>query len=156
MSSTNCTDVVESPTLDKEQLFRTLCVDAHVAQLWKLKTKTARSRSNDSTRRSTKVKGFAKNFCFSKNPILLWKWMGGSRFHSEFFCVGKSSQNSPKPVLICWSSIRYTMCILSVHTLLNVVGYFDLSVLPMSVMGFQNKLVGVGGWGGVSSIQVFF
>ena len=36
------------------------------------------------------------------------------------------------------------MCILSVHTLLKVVGYYDLSVLPMSAMGFQRKI----GWGG--------
>ena len=44
------------------------------------------------------------------------------------------------------------MCILSVYTLLKVVGYFDLS-LSMSVMGFQNKqkLDGCE----VSSIQVF-
>ena len=47
------------------------------------------------------------------------------------------------------------MCILSVHTLLKVVGYYDLSVLSMSVMGFQKKSLD-GGWlGGVSSIQVF-
>ena len=40
------------------------------------------------------------------------------------------------------------MCILSVHTLLKVVGYYDLSVLSMSVMGFQKKIsMGVGGWG---------
>ena len=45
------------------------------------------------------------------------------------------------------------MCILSVHfavhTLLRVVGYYDLSVLSMSVMGFHKKKVwmGVGGWG---------
>ena len=46
------------------------------------------------------------------------------------------------------------MCILSV--LLNVVGYYDFSVLSMSVMGFQKKSLD-GGWvGGVSSIQVFF
>ena len=31
------------------------------------------------------------------------------------------------------------MCILSDYTLLNVVGYYDLSVLSMSVMGFQKK-----------------
>ena len=31
------------------------------------------------------------------------------------------------------------MCILSVYTLLKVVGYYDLSVLSMSVMGFQKK-----------------
>ena len=32
------------------------------------------------------------------------------------------------------------MCILSVYALLKVVGYYDLSVLSMSVMGFQNKV----------------
>ena len=31
------------------------------------------------------------------------------------------------------------MCILSVLTLLKVVGYYDLSVLSMLVMGFQKK-----------------
>ena len=31
--------------------------------------------------------------------------------------------------------------------MLKVVGYYDLSVLPMSVMGFQKKVwMGVGGW----------
>ena len=41
------------------------------------------------------------------------------------------------------------MCILSVYTLLKVVGYYDLNVLSMSVMGFQQKKFGwgVGGWG---------
>ena len=42
------------------------------------------------------------------------------------------------------------MYILCVHTLLKVVGYYDLSVLSMSVMGFQEKKFGwgwVGGWG---------
>ena len=40
------------------------------------------------------------------------------------------------------------MCILSVYTLLKVVGYYDLSVLSMSVMGFKKKVwMGVGGWG---------
>ena len=34
------------------------------------------------------------------------------------------------------------MCILSVHTLLKVVGYYDLNVLSMSVMGFQKKKFG--------------
>ena len=39
------------------------------------------------------------------------------------------------------------MCILSVYASLKVVGYYDLSVLSMSVMGFQKQsLVGVGGW----------
>ena len=39
------------------------------------------------------------------------------------------------------------MCILSVYTLLKVVGYYNLSVLSMSVMGFQKKVWVVGGWG---------
>ena len=40
------------------------------------------------------------------------------------------------------------MCILSVYTLLKVVGYYDLSVLSMSVMGFQKKVWMGGGWWG--------
>ena len=36
------------------------------------------------------------------------------------------------------------MCILS--TLLKVVGYYDLSVRSMSVMGFQKKVWMGGGW----------
>ena len=41
------------------------------------------------------------------------------------------------------------MCILSVGPIYiaKVVGYYDFSVLSMSVMGFQKKLFGVGGWG---------
>ena len=65
----------------------------------------------------------------------------------NFLFVGKSSQNSPKPVLIFWSRIPYT-CILSVYALLKVVGYYDLSVLFMSVMGFQKKKLDVGRWVG--------
>ena len=38
------------------------------------------------------------------------------------------------------------MCILSVYALLKVVGYCDLSVLSMSVMGFQKNMDG--GWVG--------
>ena len=33
-----------------------------------------------------------------KKPRLLWKWVGGSRSHSEFLFFGKSSRTSPKPV----------------------------------------------------------
>ena len=58
---------------------------------------------------------------------------------------GKSSQNNPKPVLIFWSSIPCVFCLYII--LLNVVGYYDLSVLSMSVMGFQQKKVCMeGGW----------
>ena len=42
------------------------------------------------------------------------------------FLCGKIVPNSPKPVLIFWSSM-------SVYTLLKVVGYYDFSVLSMSV-----------------------
>ena len=54
--------------------------------------------------------------------------MGGSRSHSEFFW-----KIIPKPVLIFWSSIP---CVFCMYTLLKVVGYYDLSALSMSVMGF--------------------
>ena len=40
------------------------------------------------------------------------------------------------------------MCILSVYTctLLKVVGYYDLSVMSMSMMGFKKKVwMGAGG-----------
>ena len=39
------------------------------------------------------------------------------------------------------------MCILFVYTLLKVVSYYDLSVLSLSVMGFQKQKFGwrVGG-----------
>ena len=39
------------------------------------------------------------------------------------------------------------MCIQSVHALLNVVVYYELSVLSMSVMGLKKVCMGVGGWG---------
>ena len=43
------------------------------------------------------------------------------------------------------------MCILSVHALLIVVGYYDLSVLSMSVMGFPKKV-----WMGCELYPSFF
>ena len=50
------------------------------------------------------------------------------------------------------------MCILSVYTLLKVVGYYDLSVVSMSVMGFQKRKVwmwGAGGGGGLALSNFF-
>ena len=44
---------------------------------------------------------------------------------------------------------------LYIYTLLKVVSYYNLSVLSISVMGFQQKKFGWG-MGGVSSIQVYF
>ena len=44
---------------------------------------------------------------------------------------------------------------MSVYTLLKVIGYYDVSVLSMSVMGLKKKKL-EGGWvGGVSSIPFF-
>ena len=51
------------------------------------------------------------------------------------------------------------MCILSIYmyTLLKVVGYYDLNVLPMSVMVFPKKVwMGVGGWGELYPICFIF
>ena len=44
------------------------------------------------------------------------------------------------------------MCILSEYTLIIVSGYYDLSVLSMSVMGFQKKI----GWGELYPIFLDF
>ena len=80
--------------------------------------------------------------------------MGGWVQVSLGIFFGKSSQNAHKPVLIFWSSIP---CVFSLYnnTLLKVVGYYDLSVLSMSVMGFQKK-VWMGWVGGVSSPSFFY
>ena len=74
-------------------------------------------------------------------------WVVGPGLIRNSFC-GKSSQNSPKPVLIFWSSIP---CVFCLYPLLKVVGYYDLSVLSMSVNAFLKKNM----VGGVSSIQIF-
>ena len=69
--------------------------------------------------------------------------------HSDFFVLENRPKNSPKPVLIYWSSIPCVFCLNIGPTLLKVVGYFDLSVLSMSVMGFQKRKVWMrGGWVG--------
>ena len=44
----------------------------------------------------------------------------------------------------------------SVYILLKVVSYYDLSVLSMTMMGFQKKSMERGWGGGVSSIQFCF
>ena len=92
----------------------------------------------------------------SKNPRLpgTMEVGGWVQVSLGIFWVENLLKNSPKPVLIFWSSIPY-MCILSVNTS-EVVGYYDFSVLSMSVMGFQKNSLD-GGWvgGGVSSILFF-
>ena len=68
--------------------------------------------------------------------------------------LGFFLENHPKTPLyqsIFWSSIPYVFCL---YTLLKVVSYYDLSVLSMSVMGFQKNFGWEGWW--MSTIQVFF
>ena len=81
---------------------------------------------NKPVKNCTKVRGSAKNF-FSENTMEVGGWVQVSI--GIFF--GKSSQNSPKPVVI--------FC-LYIYALLKVLGYYDLSLLSMSVMGFQKKV----------------
>ena len=93
------------------------------------------------------VRGFAKKKN-SENLGLLWKLVGGSRCHSEFF-LGKSSQIAlkAKPVLIFWSSIPCVFCLYNnMQMLLKVVGYYnyDLNVLSMSVMVSKKQKVWMG------------
>ena len=66
--------------------------------------------------------------------------------------VGKSSQNSPKPVLIFWSSIPCVFCRYVAKSCWLLC--FECSVHVSD--GFPNKKFGWGWVGGVSSIQVFF
>ena len=62
-------------------------------------------------------------------------------------------ENRPKIVLIFWSSIPCVFCLYTLLELVEVVGYYDLS---MSVMGFQKTEFGWGWVGWVSSINVLF
>ena len=50
--------------------------------------------------------------------------------------IGKSSQNSPKLVVILWGSIPFVFCL---YTLLKVVSHYGLNDQSMLVMGFQKK-----------------
>ena len=53
-------------------------------------------------------------------------------------------ENHPKIALnkYIYFGVVYTICIMSVYTLLKVVSYYDLSVLSMSVMVSKKKLDG--------------
>ena len=86
-------------------------------------------------------RGFAKKKN-SKNPRLLWKWVGGSRSHYFFFI-----ENHPKIALNQCKYFGVAYLSVSVYALLTVVGYSDLSGLSISVMGFPKKEVWIeGGW----------
>ena len=71
------------------------------------------------------------------------RWVNRPDLTMNFCCCWKIV---PKPVLMFWSSIPCVFCLYKHRTLLKVVGYYDLSVLSMSVMGFQKKKCG---WGSV-------
>ena len=58
---------------------------------------------------SAVVRGSAKNEKFQKSEYNLE--VGGWVQVSLGFLFGKSSQNIPKPVLICWSSIPCVLCL---------------------------------------------
>ena len=60
-------------------------------------------------------------------------------------------ENLPKLAL---HECYYFGVVYHVYTLLKVVGYYDLSVLSMSVIGFQKEKFGWGWVGAVSSIQL--
>ena len=51
--------------------------------------------------------------------------MGGSRSHSELFCVENRPKIALKPVLIFWSSIPCVFCLYRAYVLLKIVGYYD-------------------------------
>ena len=77
--------------------------------------------------------------------------MGGSRSHfwENHPTIAVLWSSRPYTTAELWSSRPYTIYILSVYTSIKVVSYYDLSVLSMSVMGFQKKVWMGGGWGEV-------
>ena len=147
----------------------------------------------DASKAFDRVRGCAKK-TISKNPRLLWKWVGpgaktinvfraylsaqlticaqkwrnfvlfsmvsfrfdlsrvcvflyslGPRSHSEFFLVGKSSQNTSKPVQIFWSSIPCVFCLyIPCYKLLVVMTW---GFCPCQWWVSKKKFGwGVGGW----------
>ena len=75
-------------------------------------------------------------------------WVGPGLTRNFF---GKSSKNSSKPGLKCVCIGLYTC------TLIQAVSYYDLSVLSMSVIGFQKKKVWMGaGWVGQVFLDFLF
>ena len=78
---------------------------------------------------SAGIRGFANTFFLQKIRDYYGSgWVGPGLTRNVF---ARSSKKSPKRMLIFRSSIP------CVYTLLEVVGYYDLSVLSMSVMSFK-------------------
>ena len=101
----------------------------------------------------SKLRGFEKKRKIPKIRDYYGSGWVGPGLTRNFFLLGKSAQNSPKPVLIFWSSIP---CVFCLYTLLKVVGYYDLSVLSMSVMVSTTKKFGWGWVHGLRPIQICF
>ena len=88
------------------------------------------------------VRGFAKKNNFKKSEFTTE--VGGWVQVSLGYFFGKSSQNSSKAVADTLGVVYHLYSV--VYTLLKAVTYYDLSVLSMSVMGFQKKVWMGGGW----------
>ena len=78
--------------------------------------------------------GFLEFFTFAKPPNKL------ARSHSDFV-LGESSLNSPKPVLVFWSSIHPVPCVFCLHCLKLLVIMIWVYCPCRSSYG-----CGVGGW----------
>ena len=98
------------------------------------------------------LRGFAKKKIPKIRDYYGSGWMGPG-LTRNYFC-GKSSQNSPKQVLT-FCGVVHAMCILSVHTLLKRVGYYDL-ICCVRVSDVFKKSLDWGWVSEVSSIQFFF
>ena len=100
-------------------------------------------------KRLRKIKLLQRGFAKLQNSKKRDNWRFPSLTRKNF---GKSSQNTPTPVLIFCGSIPRVCC---EYTLVKVVSHYGLSALLMSVMGFQkrtlDRVVGE-----VTYIQVFF
>ena len=93
------------------------------------------------------LKGSCKENKNSKNPSLLWKWVGGSRSHSDFFV-----ENHPEIALNQYwyfgvvYHVYYVWIIL--YTWLKVVSYFHFEFFPCQWwVSKKQNLHGVCGWG---------
>ena len=94
----------------------------------------------------TNIRGFSKN-CVSPKIRNYYGsgWVGPGLTRNLFL------ENRPKIALNQYWYFGVVLCIFCLYTLLKVVGYYDLSVLSMSV-----KKVWMGWVGGVSSTQMFW
>ena len=131
---------------------------AHTATYWVPEDGRRKMGSPKKTWRSTfkedleemGVRGFAKKK-IPKIRDYYGSWWVGPGLTRNLFFLGKSSQNA----LNQYWNFGVVYHVYSVCTLLKVVGYYDLSVLSMSVMGFQKKFGWGGGWLGWALSKFF-